>query len=253
MSTYDKLLDPDVPMHHQIYMQLRNEILDGLWVGRPDFPGDEELAEQCNVSIITSRQALMRLAKEGLIRRERGRRPAISYDPNRAATRNPAPTMLPVGAHPFAYTVLACGVTIVPAEACAAFSLPAGSQLWSCSRLRRFQGRPHSVSQSVQRPELGNQHSLDALGRLPMVEIVQSTGRKLSRLSRRLSVALPSANAARHLSISLQRPTLVYTYVLTDQEENVIEWVRIYVHPDEPSPFETMNLIEHTWESLDVV
>jgi hypothetical protein len=40
---------------------------------------------------------------------------------------------------------------------------------------------------------------------------------------------------------------------LTDQEEKVIEWVRIYVHPEEPSPFETMNLVEHTWESLDVV
>jgi DNA-binding GntR family transcriptional regulator len=123
----------------------------------------------------------------------------------------------------------------------------------SCSRLRRFQGRPHSVSQSVQRPELGSQHSLEALGRLPMVEIVQSAGKTFSRLHRRLSVALPNANAARHLGISLQRPKLVYTYALTDQEEKVIEWVRIYVHPDEPSPFETMSLVEHTWESLDVV
>ena len=85
------------------------------------------------------------------------------------------------------------------------------------------------------------------------VEIVQNAGKTFSRLHRRLSVALPSANAARHLGISLQRPTLVYTYALTDQEEKVIEWVRIYVHPEEPSPFETMNLVEHTWESLDVV
>jgi GntR family transcriptional regulator len=253
MFSYDDLLDPDVPMHHQIYMQLRNEILDGLWVGRPDFPGDEELAAKCNVSIITSRQALVRLASEGLIRRERGRRPVISYDPSRVASRDPAPTMLPVGAHPFAYTVLAYGLTIVPAEACIAFGLPAGSQLWSCNRLRRFQGRPHSVAQSVQRPEFGNQHTLEELERLPMVEIVQSGGKKITRLRRRLSVALPNANAARHLAISLQRPTLVYTYSLTDEEEKVIEWVRIYVHPEEPSPFETMNLIEHTWESLDVV
>jgi GntR family transcriptional regulator len=161
--------------------------------------------------------------------------------------------MFPIGARPFIYTVLAHGIMTVPAEACTAFGLPAGSQLWSCSRLRRFQGRPHSISQSVQRPELGNQHDLEALGRLPMPELVQSAGRKLSRLHRRLSVALPSADAARHLAISLQRPTLVYTYALTDQEEKVIEWVRIYVHPEESSPSETMNLVEHTWESLDVV
>ena len=31
--------DPAVPLQHQIYLQVRSEIEDGLWLDRDDFPG----------------------------------------------------------------------------------------------------------------------------------------------------------------------------------------------------------------------
>ncbi|MGW0581318.1 GntR family transcriptional regulator [Streptomyces sp. NPDC002920] len=52
------VLNPDVPMQQQIYRQLKAEILDGLWVGRTDFPGERELAERFNVSVVTARTPL---------------------------------------------------------------------------------------------------------------------------------------------------------------------------------------------------
>src|SRR3954465_251348 len=85
----DVTFDPAVALHHQLYVQLRDEIADGMWIGRDDFPGEKELARRFGVSVITSKAALDRLAQEGGVERRRGRGPrAVRYDaalPPRAA------------------------------------------------------------------------------------------------------------------------------------------------------------------------
>lgn len=253
MTESNTLLHAGIPMQHQIYIQLKMEILDGLWVGRSDFLGEEELAAKFNVSKITSRGALKRLVAEGLIRRERGRRPVVTYDPRAAKPLVSAPAMFPLGPRYFKYKILSTGVTNVPAEACAAFDLQPGSRLWNCSRLRLFEGRPHSVTLNVQTLEFGSQHLDEDLETMPMPLLLARAGRKPTRLHRRLGVALPSMEVARSLSISLQDSTLVYTYTLFDEKEEIIEWVRIHVHPQEPAPLEKMNLVQGTWEALDVM
>ena len=42
------------------------------------------------------------------------------------------------------------GAAIAPLEACRAFGMPPGTQLWLCRRLRRYEGRPHSVTLNAQ-------------------------------------------------------------------------------------------------------
>ena len=65
--------DRAVPLQHQIYLQVRSEIDDGLWLDRDDFPGERDLADRYGVSVITTRAALDRLADEGWVERRRGR------------------------------------------------------------------------------------------------------------------------------------------------------------------------------------
>ncbi len=67
----------------------------------------------------------------------------------------------PPGRLNYRYEVLESAVRIAPADACSAFGEPAGSELWQCSRLRRYGGRPHSVTHNAQRPELGLRHRAD--------------------------------------------------------------------------------------------
>lgn len=52
---------------------------------------------------------------------------------------------------------------------------------------------------------------------------------------------------ATHLRITLSEPTLVYTFTITDDNGATVEWVRICVHPNEPGPFETMDLNTGKW------
>jgi GntR family transcriptional regulator len=67
-----------LPLYQQIYDILHKNIMQGKW--KPDFmiPPESELIEQYKVSRITVRTVLDMLAKEGLVRRERGRGTFVS-------------------------------------------------------------------------------------------------------------------------------------------------------------------------------
>jgi GntR family transcriptional regulator len=251
-STIQDVLNPDVPLHHQIYIQVRAEIDDGLWVGRKGFPGDYELAERFGVSVITARKALERLTSEGWLERGRGRRPRVLRAPSTVRRDSAREVFHHVGkAHSFTYRVLQRGIDVAPAEACAAFGLPPGSRLWLLSRLRLFKNRPHSVTLSAQPQELGERITLAKLRKLPTHQILGGAGIEVQSLSRTLGVSLATPLVAKHLRLTIHDPTLVYTFIYSDARGRTVDWTRIFVHPAEPSPIEVFDFKTGRW-SLSV-
>ena len=241
-------MNPDVPLHYQIYQQMRAEIEDGLWTGRGDFPGEEDLAQRFGVSVITTRKALTRLAEERWIDRGRGRRSQVIPRTKAAARSNGSPNVFPLRlSHPYSYKLLSHGLGVPSAEACQAFGVPAGSWLWQCSRLRTFRGALHSVTYNVQRPEIGSHHSLANLRKLPMAQLLTLVGKEIAQVTRRLSAAPAPVAVAAALNIPVQHPTQLHTFTMRDIAGEVVEWVRIYLHPDESSPVEVLNLEDGCW------
>lgn len=244
-----QVLNSELPLHHQIYLHLRSEIENGDWIGRLGFPGEKDLAEQFGVSVITSRKALNRLASDGFIERTRGKRAIVIHRPHLRSNTIALPIIqVSVGApRLFKYQILSCGVHQAPTEACEAFNVDAGSELWQCSRLRLYQGKPHSVTLNAQRTELGQTLPMEKLQKLPMTQILRETGVEFSQLRRRLSVALAPPHAAQHLGLTLQDPTLVYSFIHTDPNDVVVQWVRIWVRQDALTPEEIFNYETGTW------
>jgi GntR family transcriptional regulator len=60
------------PLHHQIFLVLRDQILSGRYSGGASLPSEEELAKLFGVSRITVRTALKNLDAHGLIDRRQG-------------------------------------------------------------------------------------------------------------------------------------------------------------------------------------
>jgi GntR family transcriptional regulator len=239
----EALFDSDIPMHYQIYQQLRAEILDGIWVGRADFPGEEEVASRYGVSVITSRHALVRLVEEKLLKRERGRRPQATFVPSVSKEEASAPSVFPTGPrHPYAYQVIETEVRVAHTEACRAFGLKSGVELWHCTRLRKFEGRPHSVVLNVQRIDIGKKHKASDLAKLPMNQIFRKEGYQLGAIERRISAKPPSKTAAQYLGISVNTSLLIHTFVLADHQDAPLEWVQIALHPNELPPLERFDL-----------
>jgi GntR family transcriptional regulator len=242
--------DPAIPRQHQVYLQLKQEIADAVWEGRT-FPGEQELARRFGVSVITSRGALTRLVGDGWIERGRGRGTRVVFEP--ARMQAPAgPPMFPVGGHrPYDYRVLFADVRTAPGEACGAFGVALGSQLWQCSRLRSYEGRPHSVTHNAQLVERGRRHTARRLATLPMGLVFEAEGIQFGSLRRRMSVTHAPAGVAEHLGLTLADPVLVTTFTVHDPADELLEWVRIYVHPDEPGPEERLDLRAGAWSSTE--
>lgn len=68
-----ELIDRDgaVPLYHQIYLQLRDEILSGERPYGSALPTEQELSEMYNVSRITTRRVLSELAQQHYVERKR--------------------------------------------------------------------------------------------------------------------------------------------------------------------------------------
>ena len=62
-----------VPLHHQVYLDLRAALDDGEWRPGDLLPPERQLAERYGCSLITVRRALSELTREGRIQRTRGR------------------------------------------------------------------------------------------------------------------------------------------------------------------------------------
>jgi len=54
-------------------------------------------------------------------------------------------------------------------------------------------------------------------------------------------------NVARQLGLVLNEPTLIYTFTHHDLQDAVVQWVLIWVRPDEPSPEEVFSYATGSW------
>ena len=246
------VLGADTPIQVQIYRQLKAEILDGLWVGRADFPGERELAERFGVSVITSRSSLERLAREGLVDRGRGRRTKPTYEPpdcTPAAQIDVFPP--PDGRSPLQFKLLSSWIGIAPAAACRAFGKPAGTHLWQVMRIVSADGKIQGVTHGVQLAEVGVNHRRRDLSTKPMVSILRSAGVEVAAIRREIQATNPPPLVARHLGLSLDSAVLMVVLTCEDDQHRTVEWMRSFGHPDRPLPREIQDLTTGWWRKAD--
>lgn len=67
-------------MYFTVLMELQEKILCGDWRGGAQIPGEVDLARMFGVSVITVRQALAQLVRDGYIERHRARGSFVSRD-----------------------------------------------------------------------------------------------------------------------------------------------------------------------------
>ncbi len=144
-----RLIEGPVPLHHQVYLDLRGALDAAEWTPGDQLPPERELAERYGVSLITVRRALTDLAREHRLERTRGRgtfvtRPPIQLDLD-------APTSFTeeirrLGHDPATRIVTAQTVPAEPAVA-DALGIAHGAQVVHLERLRMADGDPLLLEQ----------------------------------------------------------------------------------------------------------
>ena len=250
MSAFDRA----VPLQHQIYLQVRSEIDDGLWLDRDDFPGERELADRYGVSVITTRTALDRLADEGWVERRRGRGTRAIRRPD-TNIGSPGPVLLPLpapaGRVNYRYEMLESSVRIAPADACSASVSPP-------ERAVAVQPAPYIIAAdrtaSHTTRNARSSDSATAPTTCAADRWRRSSPRRASRRATCDAGSTPRPRlrfVARRLDLTIVDPVLVATFTMHDTERVCIEWVRIYVHPDHSAPDETMDFESGTWTTTE--
>jgi GntR family transcriptional regulator len=251
VDTGAEILDADIPMQVQIYRQLRAEILDGLWIGRDGFPGERELADRFGVSAITSRAALDRLAREGLVERGRGRRSKANFiAPERPGGRTlnmfPPPEDSPIT---MKHKLINRGIDIAPAEACRFFGLEPGALLWQAVRSISVGRRTVVVTHHVQPPAIGEQHTLADLKSKHMVAMLRNQGIELATMRREVLATSATPVTAHHLEVSVGSPVLMVVLRLHDADGAPVEWMRSLARSDQALAEETLDLATGLWHA----
>jgi len=230
-------IDPNqvVPLYHQIYLILREQILEGRYEAIP-LPGELMLAEQFKVSRVTMRRALQDLVKEGLIARGRGKGTFVK--PRREQTR-PAGSSL---SSPIETTVSMDGgamIDVTDVSRVSALSdvaemlrLSPREQVQKIVRLLSVRGQPVGHFTTFIPESVARIFSRRELQVRPIVELLEESGIEVGQATQALSAKLADSGVAGQLEIPVGAPLVAVSRMLLSQTGKPICLMRALYRPD---------------------
>ena len=224
------------PLHHTIYLVLRQQILSGQFPTDRPMPSEIELGQQFDVSRITIRRALERLQSEGLILRGRGRGtfaqpPQQQAQPAKRDVRGIFDNLMAMG---FSTQVqlIECIAVIPPPEAVAALNLPPEAMAQRAVRVRSLKGRPFSHLTTHVPMDIASKIEPKDLETTPLLALIEAQGRRVASARQTLSARLADPIVAGHLQMETGAPVIAMQRTVYDTDERPVEFLQALYHPD---------------------
>ncbi len=214
---------PYIPHHRRIEQALRERIA-GLQPGAR-LPSDAELRAEFGVSRMTARNAMQRLADEGLIARRPGRGSFVAQPPaHRRANRlmTFSQEMRRRGLTPTSVVLVRVVRPATPDEA-AALGVAVQESVVHLRRLRCADDRPMALESTVLIGACAEAVSLADLEHGSLHEALLRAGFTLRRGTGTIASEPATAEDARLLDLGLGRPLLVERRVIEDAHGRAIE------------------------------
>ena len=223
------------PLYHQIYLILRQKILDGDYADGALLPGEQELALQFSVSRITARRALDELAAEGLARRSQGRgtfaRSPAPTPPIRSSLEGLLENLLMMGLRTSA-RILDFGYVPASAEVARQLACEPGTEVQRAVRVRSVEGGPLSHLTTFVPAGIGRSYTRDELAKQPLLALLERAGVAVDSAEQTISAALADAEVAPLLETEVGAPLLTLSRVVRDADGRVVEWLKALYRPD---------------------
>ena len=243
-----------VPLHHQVYLDLRTALEAGEWRPGDQLPPERELAGRYGCSLITVRRALTELTREHRLERTRGRgtfvtRPPIELELDGAMSFTEE--MQVRGRDPQTRVVSSRTKPADPPVA-AALGLPAEAPVFYLERLRLADGEPlllEEVCLSADRFPGLLAADLEANSLYDLLTTRYAT--RVVRAREWLEpIALPRREA-RLLGVRAGKPALLVEGIGFDQAGSPVEYARSYVRGDRTRYFVERVVVRSTWLGVD--
>ncbi|MGE0629911.1 MAG: GntR family transcriptional regulator [Hyphomicrobiaceae bacterium] len=224
-----------VPLYHQIYVVIRDQILNGYFPAGSTLPSEREIMVSYKVSRITAKRALDELAHEGMVTRVRGRgtqvTPLYTPPPLQASVSSWLATMDAIRE---TSTVQIVDFHYAPAtlEEADALEIPAGTTIQRSLRVSSVQGVPFSQSQTTVPEHIGRSFSRTDLKRQGLLELIQRFGEKVTGGQQTVSASLADQKKAERLKVEVGSPLLRVKRVVNGSSGRPVQFVVAYYRPD---------------------
>jgi GntR family transcriptional regulator len=245
-----------IPLHHQIYLDLRSAIDSGEWAAGQRLPPERELAKRYGCSLITVRRALGELAREQRVERTRGRGTTVLGQPidrDFAGSLSFAEEMRRRGFEPQT-RVVTSRLEEAGERVAQALVIPLGAPVAYLERLRMADGVPLLLEQAHLSADrfpgliafdLEHNSLYDLLADRFDVRVVRSR--------EAIEPALLRTREARLLGLPPRTPALLVEGVSFDAAGTAIEVARSYVAGDRTRYFIERIVARASWEQRRVV
>lgn len=233
-----------IPLHHQVYLDLRAALEAGEWRTGDRLPPERDLAGRYGCSLITVRRALADLAREERLERTRGRgtfvrAPRIVRE--LSSTLSFSQEMELRGLEPRT-TLLTARIQPAGEGVAAALLLGPGAPTVHLERLRSAADRPLLLEQAHLSAERFPDLLTADLEHGSLYDFLAARyDCRIERLRETIEPVIPPAREARLLGQSRRTPALLLEGIAFDEADRPVEFSRTFV-PGDRSKF----LIEST-------
>ncbi|RAH97304.1 GntR family transcriptional regulator [Acuticoccus sediminis] len=236
-----------VPLHHQVYLVLRQQIEEEQFAADTPIPSEHELSHLFNVSRITIRRAMDRLKQEGWVSRSRGR--------GTFARRPAAPQAISANLRGIFENLVAMGLRTrvrleefgyVPAPPAVAekLKLAPGATVQRAVRVRFHENVPFSHLTTYLPEDVGRQYEERELSETPLLMLMERAGVKISAADQSVSAKLADTMVAPLLGVETGSPLLWVKRTVFDQNDRPIEYLNALYRPDVYEYHMTMSRVE---------
>ncbi len=224
-----------MPLYHQIYLVLRQQILSGAYDYDDLVPSELELVEEYDVSRVTARRALDELAEEGLVKRERGKGTRVQFRrpsmPLESSVEGLLENLLAMG--------LETGVRLIDFEYVSAndevanaLDCPLGTIVQRAVRVRSFDSGPFSYLVTYVPQDIGRNYDANDLASQPLLQLLERSGVVVEGAQQRISATLADADVAEFLETEVGAALLEIRRIVSDEDGRPIEFIRALYRPD---------------------
>lgn len=209
-----------VPLYHQLFLQLRDEILSGQRPYGAAVPTEKQLSESCGVSRITARRALAELARNHFVSRKRRVGTRVTFRPPvkpLEANMDQVVDSLIDFAKSTRVRVLALRTVVPDAWVTDALQLEAGTRAVHAVRLRYLDREPLGYIISYVPLELAPQITRERLAEQPILKLITESGCRLGKATQVVAAILADPLLCRFLRVEPRSPILRITRTVFDR------------------------------------
>ena len=224
-----------VPLYHQIFLQLREEITSGERAFGSRLPTEQELAASFGVSRITARRALAELAETHLVDRKRRVGTTVIFQPParpiEGSIDQAIESLLTFGR---STQVKLIELDEAPARApiSDALGVKPGTPLIRVVRVRWLDGEPLGHLISYVPADLAGHITRTALRTTPILALIEAAGVKIGGATQTISATLADASLAAALAVEIGAPILRISRTVTDVDGRAVQHILAQYRPD---------------------